>query len=394
MASPLDNVNAVPPASALVNRNAEQVAFGLPVQAHQHADKQLPSPDHVPVYPLPACRAMREKIFAQACNEGDVAKVQRLLKAAPSLIDCPNCGALLHDAVVKGNREIVYLLLEFKKSNPVGYTIFLEHAAKTATSQGDIAMVRGLLKKDAAIRDDIDSLLIKAVMFEHLKLVEFLLQEGANIDADDGLMTPLIYALRDDDDLCMRYLLEQGADPNRRPANTRMPALAFACYHRELSKAKILLEAGALIDRGAYEGPTPLALAVEQGYEEIVRTLLQSGADVNAACEPSQAPLYQAVAKDRPGLATILLKAGAAPDLLCEQEAQMTPLMLAVQREDYFFAELLVKHGADMHKPGAEGFSALELAVRAGSEDIVAMLREKAACQASKPDARPQLARQ
>ena len=379
MTSPLDNVNPVALPVASVNRNAQPAAFGLPVQAREHADKQLPSPEHVPVYPLPACPKMREKFFAQACREGDEAKVQRLLKAAPRLIDCPNYGSLLRHAVVKGNRGLVDLLLECKKSDPDAYTFFLDHASKTATEKGDIAMVRGLLDKSAAVQDDRDSLLIRAVLFEHKELVEFLLQEGANIDTDDGVMTPLLCALKHDDDLCMRYLLKKGADPNRRPANTGTPPLAWASSHGELAKVKILLEAGALVDKGAYEGATPLALAVQKSDEDVVRHLLHNGADVNAACEPSEAPLYKAVAKNRLELSKILLDKGAAPDLRCEQEVEETPLMLAVQRRNHLLVELLVKHGADIHKTGPEGFTALEIAVRAGDEEIVAMLRKKAA---------------
>ena len=394
MASPLANINSIPP-SAINNPAPRRLAFDRPVQAAEHANKQLPSPEREPAHPLPAVQKRREEIFERACNAGNEAQVQHLLTTAPSLTACKNYDSIVREAVSLDNSGIVDLLLEFKKNNAHEYMALLGKAASEATMRGNIDMVQALLKKGAPMQADSTNLLYLAVHFARVEIAEFLLREGASLEIgacnDPCGLTPLLSTtIGADDGYDMHWLLAKGADPNRRRGNTGLSALAMACDYGNLAKVKILLEAGALVDRGAYEGATPLALAVEKGHEEVVRHLLRCGADVNAACQPSQAPLYKAVANEWFELSKVLLLAGAAADLRCEHEVRETPLMITVQKGNDRIAELLVDHGADIHKPGAEGFSALELAVRAGFDRITEMLREKAAQQAARAGAEPQ----
>ena len=390
MASPLDNTNAPPqPSAALFDHGAQQLAFGRPVQPLDHVGKRPIVPGRVPVPPLPAVRKQREACFVKACRAGDEATVQHLLSVAPDLTAYENYADLLEEVVEKGDSGLTDLLLEFKKADTDQYMLLLETAAKKATIEGHIDMVRGLLQKGAPVHDHRISLLHLAVIQSHRTIAEMLVRAGVDMEANAQnclyQSTPLTCAMTNNDDLCTRWLLKQGADPNRRPGNTGRPPLAWACYYGDLSKVKILLAAGALIDRGAHEGPTPLAIAVQHGKEQVARHLLQVGADVNAACQPQQSPLYKAVLHNRRELSKVLLEAGAAPDLRCTQEVKQTPLILAVQEGYYLLAELLVDHGADMSRKGPEGFSALEIAARFGFYEIVVMLRAKAAQQAARP---------
>ena len=394
MASPLDNINSTQPPVAFFDHGGRQLAFGRPVQAHDTTTKQLPSPAGVLISPLPAAPTKREEIFVQACKEGDEAQVQHLLSAAPGLTAYKKYSGLVTSAVTRGQGGMVDLLLAFQKDNRDEYMLLLEAAALKATSLGKIDMVRALLKKGAPIEGRHTNLLHTAVMYSLCEIVEILLQAGADTEADQHRIwteSPLICAVTArDEGISMRLLLEFGADPNRRPANNTGPSpLEWACSHGNLCKVKILLEAGALIDREDHERDTPLAMAVANGHEEIVRHLLCKGADPNAACQPLQAPLYKALMAGRKELLEVLLAAGAAPDLRCDQEVSETPLMLAVQRGEPVLAELLVEHGADLHKTGPEGLSALEIAVRDGTKETVDMLREKAAQQAARPGAQP-----
>ena len=398
MASPLDNINSIPP-TAIINPAPHPLAFGRPVQPLDLADKPLPSPDRVQIAPLPACRKMRETIFKQACKEGHEAKVQHLLSAAPGLIACKSYCWILQDAARQGHSGIVDLLLEFKKGS-TEYGRLLELPLMLAAGEGHIHIVQSLVEKGKrsawSAADGVVSALHMAVVAERKEVVKLLLKAGADINARASfdVVPPLLHAVQRHDHLFVQWLLKQGADPNLRPGNTGMPPLAWACQDGDLAKIKILRAAGALIDRGEHEGPTPLALAVENRHEEVVRYLLRCGANVNAACLPSQAPLYQAVVNSRFELSRILLTAGAVADLLCEQEVQETPLMIAAQQGDYRIAELLVDHGADIHRKGPGDLSALELAVQMEFQNIPAMLRAKAAQQAARAGAEPRLAEQ
>ena len=67
--------------------------------------------------------------------------------------------------------------------------------------------------------------------------------------------------------------------------------------------------------------------------------------------------------------------------------------MLAAQRKDYFFAELVLDLIPILTSQQPKGF--LPCSWRCEPDlRILAMLREKAACQAAKPSARPHLAEQ
>ena len=394
MASPLANSNSIPP-SAIFEHRPHELAFGRPVQSVEQASKQLPSPDRVRVYPLPADQEKCEDIFVRACQAGNEAEVQHLLTAAPRLTACELYDELLYSSARTGEGGMLDLLLEFKKNNTDEYMLLLANAAERATLAGEVHILRGLLEKGLSVRGHRTRLLHTAILRSHKEIAELLVQAGADIEAEMELLwinTPLTRAVLNDDLFYTQWLLAQGADPNRRPGNTGRPPLAWACYRGDLAKVKILLEAGALIDRGEYEGLTPLALAVKNGHENVVHHLLRSGADVNAACEPCQAPLYRAVENRKIELASILLQAGAAADLRCEQKVLETPLMVAVQDENILMAELLVDHGADMHRRGPAGLSALRLSDQAGLwyQRISSMLREKAAQQAARAGGEPQ----
>ena len=400
MASPLDNINSIPP-SAIYDQRPHPLAFGRPVQAHDTTAKQLPSPDSVLIHPLPAAPKKREEIFVRACQAGNEAQVQHLLNAAPSLTACDNYRELLSDAIMKGEGGVVDLLLAFKKNDPEDQQFFLNVAIGDAVYEGHVAILKSLLNRQRKCKwvELLNSgHLHVAVSLGHGEIAALLVEAGSNINAKSDLLsgTPLTYAAQHGHRLMVRRLLELGADPNRRPDNTGPTPLAWACYAGDLSVVKMLLEAGALVDRGERDSYTPLAVAVNYGREEIVDHLLLCGADVNAAFEPRQAPLYRAVINNRRQLLDVLLQAKAAADLLCEQEVEETPLMAAVRLGHYSYAELLVDHGADLHKTGAEGFSALELAVRGGvnRSRIAVMLHEKAAQQAPRPGAQPQRAEQ
>ena len=394
MASPLDNINSTQPPPAPLNNNVQQLVFGRPVHAHETTAKQLPAPDRVRVYPLPAGQEMREQIFVRACQAGNVAEVQHLLSAAPGLTAYEHYRGLVEDAVKKGDSGLVDVLLEFKRRDRAEYRHTFYCAFMIAAQVGHLDVVRRLLQKDKHCHQMADhgtiTPLHQAINAGHQEIAKLLVEDGFELEANAGhvLGTPLIHATRYSDEAMVLWLSQRGANPNQRAGNTGITPLALACHSPNLAKVKILLAAGALVDRGEYEGATPLAWAVDKQHEEIVRQLLQHGADLNAACKSYYAPLYRSVFRGRIDLSKILLEAGAAPDLLCEQEVTKTPLMLAVQKLDYVAAELLVDHGADIHKTGAEGFSALELAVRAGCDRIATLLRAKAAEQAFRPEAK------
>ena len=124
------------------------------------------------------------------------------------------------------------------------------------------------------------------IKFDHLELVECLLERGAspNVAVDDGY-TCLLSAIDSEVDESVGIvaaLIAAGADIHRSGVNGWTPLhLAAARGHTE--KARLLLEAGADVDRRIeIDGEeTPLMEAAYTGQAEIVRLLLDHGADAS-----------------------------------------------------------------------------------------------------------------
>ncbi len=108
----------------------------------------------------------------------------------------------------------------------------------------------------------------------------------------------------------------------------------------ELSKAKDFINKGADVNIKNGDGKTPLHIAVEKNYEDIVRLLLQKNADLNT--------------KDNNG---------------------NTPLHIAVKNGNYFVVKELLRAGADKNIKNNEGKTALDIAKELGDDEIIDLLK-------------------
>jgi ankyrin repeat protein len=82
----------------------------------------------------------------------------------------------------------------------------------------------------------------------------------------------------------------------------------------DLVTLKTLLNQGANINSRNGFGKTPLHLAAQQGYTNIVKELLKRGARVNPRDRWGITPLHLAVMQERTNIVKDLLKAGAKPE--------------------------------------------------------------------------------
>jgi len=201
-----------------------------------------------------------------------------------------------------------------------------------------------------------------------------------------GSFIPMTWASRFGNIEAIRVLVEHGATVNARFEQGLTP-LSCACLGNHVATARVLLEEyHADVNLADQYGNTPLAVASEKKYEElvqlllhhganvhardlncdtpllrttkweqnnilsVVRMLVEHGADVNARSNYGRATLLQTIAcggdvcRD---LSLYLLEHGADPSI-GDHEGNL-PLFVATAQSQYELVKALVQHGAPVN---------------------------------------------
>ena len=135
-------------------------------------------------------------------------------------------------------------------------------------------------------------------------------------------------------------------------------------------------------------GGTPLEYAFCWSPQSLIYDLLRLGADANYSDDDGFPPLFTLLASDREDkyeLMTLILDHGA--DVCQRGFNDWTPLHYAVAQRDIEAVTLLLRRGADPHRPTRidDGNSPLEDAVALGFDTAVAVMKEQGI---SEPDNR------
>lgn len=166
--------------------------------------------------------------------------------------------------------------------------------------------VNGWTALDLAISNNytqiIDLLIPKANIhwaasaLNRVKIVELLLERGANIDGlDEDGSTPLFRAAFFGRTPVVELLLQRGADKEIRCIAGATPLFA-AAHQGHADIIKLLLDAGAKKDeRRSIDGITPLCVAAHNGCVEVVELLLGRGANQELEADGGQTPLFAAI---------------------------------------------------------------------------------------------------
>jgi len=167
---------------------------------------------------------------------------------------------------------------------------------------------------------DIDRLFIVASHYGHLNLVEYFIQQGANIDAEDEYQRSALswasYADRTD---VARYLIEKGADVETFENGGKTP-LIYTSMNGNLDLVMLLINAGADVDSSDYRDTTPLMYASREGHLDIVRYLIQQDASVDSVNVRGYRPINLAFIGGHMDIVIELLRNGARTDNLSRNE--------------------------------------------------------------------------
>jgi len=173
-------------------------------------------------------------------------------------------------------------------------------------------------------------------------------------------------------------LLARGADPNAEYHwnwHRELPRTALwgaLCAVSHLPLAEVLLEAGANPTDGV-----SMHITAGSGNLRALELLHRFGVNVNGihgGVPPLRYILgWAANTPERCAGVRWLLEHGADPNLAWDESGD-APLHIAAERWDVPMVELLVNHGADIHRRRADGRTAHTVAALHGNDDIAAWL--------------------
>ena len=224
-------------------------------------------------------------------------------------------------------------------------------ALQQAVRKGDVARAKQLLAAGAdpnTVNGFGDTPLGTAINNDDIQMVETLVEEGANANGVDGAGNRFIHsAVRRNNHELVRVLVNGGADPNTRDA-VGNPVAQVAIVKNNPDMMRVLLEGGADANGTSFIGNPLLHEALTLGTNpEIVRILMEAGADANAAEKASRFSIGD----------------------------ELSALQRAIMMEEVELVRFMVEAGADVRaRTNSRGYSALEVAMRVGNDQILQML--------------------
>jgi len=201
---------------------------------------------------------------------------------------------------------------------------------------------------NVAVSSDEGTPLQQACTIGHLKVAEFLLANGADVNVrTEKVSPPLICAAVHGHKALVDLLLSKGADIETKSTDTynKQTALMCAAFRGFKTLTQTLLAHGADINATDSTGRTSLHRAVENGYFEIAELLLTNKASVDATTLEKKTPLHLASDSDNVELVKVLVEHGA--DVNAKSDGGFTPLLNAAEHGNLTVANFLLEHGAN-----------------------------------------------
>jgi ankyrin repeat protein len=321
---------------------------------------------------------------------------------------------LLCVAVEKNNSELVQRLLAvpniaLNAQNPIDGTNSLMYAA----AHGRLQILRQLIQAGADLNftsNQGDTALLKAVKNNQAESVQILVDAGADLnrlDLDEN--TALIIASKNNDKKALeilipvaqtniknikdfsalhylvangniqavRALLNRGAEVvqsiNEYDGDHNNP-LITAVFKNDMPMVAELIASQARFDVTDKEGNTPLMIAIQKNYPEMIQRLIQRGALTN---NKQDASMVSAARQNNLALVPKLIQSGANKNATDKQGN--TALMVAAQLGFASMVDALLQMQVDQNIRNREGKTALMIAVQKNNPEVIQKLSQRGA---------------
>jgi ankyrin repeat protein len=120
-------------------------------------------------------------------------------------------------------------------------------------------------------------------------------------------------------------------------------------------------------------GSTPLSIAAQEGYLEVVKLLLEKGAAIEAKTNYRGAPVSTAAFYSNPAIVKVLAVKGTV------EAIGATPLYIAAKEGHLAVVKLLLEKGAAIEAKAEDGCTPISTAAFNGHADVVKLLLERGA---------------
>jgi ankyrin repeat protein len=224
-----------------------------------------------------------------------------------------------------------------------------ENALFSAVGNGNLNLVEWLFDNGVNINSHIGgcTVLMSAIRNRNRAMINLVLKYNPNINAlcTDGNTPLFLAAIYGDKDL-VRLLVNRGGNLEDVDVIRGQTALIKALYESRFSglgPLEALLVNGAKVNRQNQDGLTLLNLAIEEKLSKVIELLIRSGADVNKACTLGKTPLAREVfnvcerlsQNSSVDLANVrlLLENDANPNIRCSNASPLPLLSYVLSRE-------------------------------------------------------------
>uniref|UniRef100_M4ATT3 Ankyrin 3 n=1 Tax=Xiphophorus maculatus TaxID=8083 RepID=M4ATT3_XIPMA len=266
------------------------------------------------------------------------------------------------------------------------------NALHLASKEGHVEVVAELIKQganvDAATKKGNTALHIASLAGQS-EVVKELVTNGANVNAQSQVRHTLTHthpqckvewSVRTHDGFTpLAVALQQGHDQvvsllleNDTKGKVRLPALHIAARKDDTKAAALLLQNDHNADVESKSGFTPLHIAAHYGNINVATLLLNRGAAVDFKARNDITPLHVASKRGNTNMVRLLLERGARID--ARTKDGLTPLHCGARSGHEQVVEMLLNRGAPIMSKTKNGLSPLHMATQGDHLNCVQLL--------------------